>query len=367
MTGRVVLLTGHYFESQRRAGFHWLAESYWRRGWDVTFATVSLSWLSWLRRDYRLAYPVGAEANRLKQVRERLHSYVLRTAYHPANLRSNVLNRLSLSFFRRYGRAKLGALGEAIAGADLVIVESTPGLLLVPQARALNPAARFVYRVSDDLRLLRSHPAVIEAEAAFAPSFDLVSVPSSYLYERFAGLANLRLDYHGVETEAFDGCGAANPYRQEAAPNVVFAGTSHFDYDFLEQATALFPDWRFHVIGPIPGLTPKPNLALYGELPFAETVPYIRHADAGLQIRAYSPGAESLSDSLKVLQYSYCGLGVVAPQFLGSRRPNVFAYDPGDSQSIGTALEAAVAYDGSEEAARGIGSWDDLAKRLAAA
>jgi len=30
---RVVLVSGHYFESRRRAGFHWLAEAYWRAGW----------------------------------------------------------------------------------------------------------------------------------------------------------------------------------------------------------------------------------------------------------------------------------------------------------------------------------------------
>src|SRR2546430_1855357 len=73
---RVMLITSHYLESQRKAGFHFLADAFWRAGWDVTFTTVSLSWLSWLRKDQRFQYPVRQEAKRLRQIKERLASYV---------------------------------------------------------------------------------------------------------------------------------------------------------------------------------------------------------------------------------------------------------------------------------------------------
>jgi len=74
---RVALISGHYLGSKRRAGFHHLASAYWNLGWDVTFVTAAISHLSRLKGDYRFAYPVREEANRLVGVKERLTSYVL--------------------------------------------------------------------------------------------------------------------------------------------------------------------------------------------------------------------------------------------------------------------------------------------------
>jgi 2-beta-glucuronyltransferase len=72
----VVLVTGHYLESKWKAGFHWLADAYWRAGWEVIFWTTAISWLSWLQRNYRMAYPVRCEAHRLRWVQPGLGSYV---------------------------------------------------------------------------------------------------------------------------------------------------------------------------------------------------------------------------------------------------------------------------------------------------
>ena len=48
-----------------------------------------------------------------------------------------------------------------------MIFESKPGLLLYEQCRRLNPRARYVYRVSDALRGLRSsHPVVVQADCS---------------------------------------------------------------------------------------------------------------------------------------------------------------------------------------------------------
>jgi 2-beta-glucuronyltransferase len=362
---RVLLVSGHYLQSERKAGFHWLAEAYWSMGWDVTFVTASLSWLSVLRKDSRLGYPVREEANRLVPVRGRLSSFVLFTAYHPANLRSNVLNALSTPLFKRYDRARLDQLERAVTAADLIIFESTPGLLLFDRFRAMNRGARFVYRVSDDLRLLRNHPVVIKTERAVSPEFDLVSVPSRSMQALFPGASNLRLHMHAVDKTLLD-APSKSPYG-DCGPNAVFVGNSHFDYDFLERACRLMRDWTFHIIGPIAGLPSAPNVVSYGSMPFAQTVPYIQHADAGLQIRSYGEGAESLSDSLKVLQYSYCGLGVVAPDFLSSQRPNMFTYRRGDAISIREALEAARNFTGRPFDRSDIRSWEELAEDLAVA
>src|SRR5262249_4030313 len=99
---RVVLITAHYLESKRKSGFHWMADAFWRAGWDVLFFTESISWLSWLRSDPRFQYPIFRDANRLRLIRERLHSYVWFTPFHAGNLRWRLFNSLSRPLFRRY-------------------------------------------------------------------------------------------------------------------------------------------------------------------------------------------------------------------------------------------------------------------------
>ena len=362
---KVVLVTGHYWRSKRKAGFHWLADAYHRMGWDVLFFTTSISWVSWLRRDHRSRYKeVLRQRRRIVEVGSNFRSYVWFTPFHPADLRLNWLNRLTSGMFQLYGNLPLGEAEGFIKTADLFVFESTPGLLLVERFRKLNPAARFVYRVSDDLRLLRTHPVVLEAERNLLSRFDLVSVPSPYLFRLFAGKTrNLRLHYHAIRKDLFDR-EWRNPYERDGLPNLVFVGVSHFDHDFLERASRLFPRWRFHIIGPIDPTPHRANVIFYGEVPFEETVPYIKFADIGLANWAYRPGAESFSDSLKIIQYTYVRLPVVAPDFIRSNRLNVVTYRPGDDQSIANALMAARSMDRSNISVEGIYSWEELAATL---
>jgi len=360
---RVVLVSGHYLQSRRKAGFHWIAGSFHDVGADVLFLTAPISWLSWLRSDHRFQYPVRREANRILRIDERLCSYVWMTPWHPANLRSRVLNRLAGPLFSRYSRFDLGEAEPMIRSADVVIFESTPAILLFPRFRELAPNARFIYRVSDDLGLLRNHPRVLAAEAEFAPAFDLVSVPCAYLKQRFSGLSNVQLHAHGISTDVFDAA-TVNPYEPSDRPNVLFVGNSHFDHGFLEIAARLRPDLMFHVIGPIPGLPQAPNICAYGEMPFDQTVPYVRFADVGLQTVRYRPGIESMTDSLKVIQYTYCRLPIIAPTFIASDRRHFFHYEPGDDASIAQALRDAAAFDRSAVDRSGIMSWDQVRDAL---
>jgi 2-beta-glucuronyltransferase len=360
---RAIVVTGHYLESKRKAGFHNLAESLAELGWDVVFWTTCCSWLSVLRRDYRLEYPLREEANRLKRVTPRLSSYVWFTPWHPANLRLNLLNLLSSPVFSRYGELRLGEIEAAVGGADLFIFESMPGLLLAERCRRLNPSARYIYRVSDDVRLLRHHPVVITAEDRLAGAFDLVSTPSEYIQRRFAHLPNAALHFHGLDKAAFD-VDVPSPFAGNGRTNLVFVGNSHFDYDFLGRASRLFPEVDFHIIGPIPSLPERANVIAYGEIPFRKTIPYLKHADAGLQIRSYSPGAESLTDSLKVMQYTYCRLPIIAPDFLRSQRDHLFCYRPGEDASIRESIAAALKYDRSRVRTDNIDSWIELTQRL---
>lgn len=359
-----LLVTRHYLESKRRAGLHWLADAYWRAGWEVIFFTGAISRLSRLRGDYRFAYPVRREANRVKWLSQRLASFVWYTKWHPANLRSSLLNWLAGGLFARYGELPLGPSEPLVKAADLIIFESTPALLLFDRFKRINPHARYVYRASDDLRLLKNHPVVIQAEDRYTPLFDLVSAPCQYILDRFAHLPHAALHHHAPCREILDR-DTPSPYKGDWDAKAVFAGQAMFDCDFLARAARLMPKWAFHIIGDIRRLPHRANVFAHGEMAFAELAPFIKHADVGLQTLEYRHGGECFTDSLKVIQYTYCRLPIVAPQFLRSERTNMFYYTPGDDESIRSAMQAALQFDRSAIIPAEIGTWDQLAKELA--
>jgi 2-beta-glucuronyltransferase len=113
------------------------------------------------------------------------------------------------------------------------------------------------------------------------------------------------------------------------------------------------------------GLPKTANLTTHGERPFQALIPYLRHADIGLQTLVYVPGAECFTDSLKMQQYTYCRLPIVAPMFLRSGQSHVFTYKPGNDESIAQALKAASEYDRNLVPWSSVGTWDDMIQKLA--
>lgn len=363
-TRSVILISGHYLGSKRRAGFHHLAQAYVRAGWNVTFVTAAISLLSRLRGDYRFEYPVRAEANRLIPMGERLTSFVLLTRTHPGNLGLSLANRLSVPWFARYARVSLGSLTEPLRRADLIIFEGTAALLLVDRIRRLAPRARLVYRASDDLRRLGLHPVILEAEARAVPRFDLVSVPSEHVAEVLAPYGPVEIHPPGIDKEAFD---RTTPSPYPSGPAAVFAGVSPlFDYDSLATAGEVAPDVAFHVIGPHPRPAPA-NVRFHPEMPFEEMVPYLQHAAFGLLFFPPGEGALSLGNGNKVAQYSYCRLPLVAPAHLEVERANVCVFERGDRESLRRALARASRMEHSPTFAEGVLSADELAEILAGA
>jgi 2-beta-glucuronyltransferase len=359
-TRTAILISGHYLGSKRRAGFHHLADAYWKLGWDVTFVTAAISLLSRLRGDYRFAYPVREEAGRLVEVQERMTSFVLLTRAHPGNLGSRPANRLSKPFFARYGRIPLGPLEARLREADLVVFEGTAALLLVPRIRELASGARLVYRASDDLQALGVHPLILEAEAKAVPLFDLVSAPTREIAGRLAQYGWVEVHPPGIDKAALDRP-TSSPYGAEAA--AVFAGVSAlFDYASLAAAAGLAPHLAFHVIGP-PRRPLPANVSFHQELPFEDLVPYLQHATLGLLF--FPPAYQSLGQGNKVAQYSYCRLPILAPSDLEASRPNIVVFERGDPASLRTALDEAQRMPHSSAFAEGIMSAPELAALLA--
>ena len=356
---RVTLITGHYLESDRKAGFHWLADACHRRGDEVLFFTACISWLSRLKNDHRFRYPILTEKNRMIEKRPDLWSFVWYTPLHPVNLRIPALNWASKPVVGRYADWPLGESLEFLESSDLIIFESTPAIMLFSRIKNLNPSARVVYRVSDDLAFLKNHPLALAAENRWANDFDLVSVPFRSFLQKFPD-ANCRHHLHGIRKDVFESA-QENPYGP--GTNAVFVGVNFFDRPVVEMAAELRPDWNFHIIGPFEKSGPQ-NIHWHGERPFDQTVPFVKFADIGLLNLVDVPGSSYFTDTLKTIQYSYCGLPIIAPRMLKSDRNNFFYYQPGDRDSIDRALTEASEADRSTFSQDGIRSWDEMADLL---
>ena len=357
---KVILISWHLYNSKRKAGFHWLASSFHKMGWEVVFVTTQLSLFS-IVGDPRFRFSLLKDANRLIKLGERLKGYILFTLWHPVNPKNKLLNKLISLLYPFYGKKLPKNLIEQIQEASLIIFESTSSILFFDELKKINPSARFVYRMSDDMRILRHHQYVLDAEYEIARKFDLVSIPSHYIFNRFKDLPNVRLHYHGIEKEIFDK-ETASPYPKGV--NAVFIGNNYFDYSFIEIASDLFPNVNFHIIGPISNLPVKKNIIVYGEIPFSETVPFVKHADIGLHTLAEFPYSDSFTDTLKVIQYTYNRLPIIAPDFLKTEREHMFYYKPNDRLTIKNAVEMALQYERKKIKIDDILTWEEVALKL---
>lgn len=350
-----ILLTTHCWNSQRRAGFHWIADALWRRGWTVLFITDALCWIDRIRGDYRFQHIPPGGVNCICEEEERFCSYIIWHPWRPASVRPRIINRLTYSWFSRFGSIQLPGLEPHIRRADLFVFESSFGLMFFERFKVLNAHARFVYRVSDDLYLFNTHPVVCDAETRVAPHFDLVSTVTPSIHRRFQHLPNAALAHHGIPCHLYDAC-ERSPYTQPGVPHAVFVGTGFVDVDFFVRATRLRPDIHFHVIGPIRNLPRTPNLTAYGEMPYALTIPYVKFADVALNPRTVG----GLMDGNKAMQYTYCRLPIITSLVNRDSRPHVFCYEPHNDSSIGESFRLALAFDRFLVPSHIVRSWDHL-------
>jgi|GEM_PF-1094342 len=361
---KVVLLSFHVFTSERRAGFHFIAEEMARRENDVYFITVGVSPLSLVRNADHHADALAHGINHWRCVEtSNVNSYVLYTPYHPVNLRNRLLNQLTETVFYNYGQC-VQRLRSVVDNANVVIFESALGLLFIPWLEK-KPHAKWIYRVSDDLPFLKPHPVMIDAEceALKLDLFDLVSCPSEPIFTRLQQFSRrVRLQQHGIDMSSYDAC-HTSPYKGQSdfvRANAVFVGMSHVDVQALEIMAKQNPDVLFHLIGKIKFSNNLNNVMVYGVLPFSDTVPFVKYADVGLQTRI-SKGDSGLRHSLKVQQYTYVGLPIVGPQSLDTGWGNYFGFpDEYSEDDVSGALRKALMSGRNDSARTHVRSWADL-------
>lgn len=361
--GRVVFLSQHVLDSARRAGFHWLAHSFWAKGWEVTFVTTAVSLASKLRRDPRLAagHPWGTPI----ELKPRLTMYIEPALIHPFRLDVPVIGRVAERIMAAYGRSVSEELAKRLATTDLVIFESNASLLMFDAVRRAT-SAKLVYRVSDDVRVIKNSRLVHEAEDRVLDQFDCISVPSQILMERrFGGRPNAMFHPHGVAlhvkvTQDWNQLEAGGPHASSL-------GSTMLDHAFLRLAPFRCPDITFHQIGQMGVSIHAPNLVVHGELPYEQTVALAASSDICLALYEERADNGYLSEtSNKLALYMALRKRIVAPEFLRPmlHRPGIFFYDLRDPRTIDAAMAAALAFDPVDVPAVRHWSWDEVRDSL---
>lgn len=357
---KVVFLSWHYYNSKRQAGFHFLAKAIKEKGFQVVFINTVISLLTYIRKDLKI-YEKDFNKNVLKPITfNGIKSIVnLSIIAPPISRASKILEFLSKILYR-LNRASI----KEIRSADYVVFESAQSILFFDKIKSLNPNAKLIYRMSDDMEIMKSSKIIIKYERSILVQFDLVSVPTKTMYDKFKNLSfkNVKLQFHGIDKSIYDSSNLS-PYTEKV--NHVFIGNSHLDQNFLKIASNLYKDHYFHVIGAFDSIIKNNNVIYYGHMSFEKTIPYVKFATTGLQTRSNEDGiAETLSDSLKVLQYSYCKLPIIAPSVIPAHhRKNFFYFNYDDIESIRNCIDKALKFDKSNFKVN-VQSWDELALDL---
>lgn len=358
---KVLILSGHHFiTAPRKVDLHFLAEAYLDMGIKVDFVTLRLSQVSRWLDDGRWKFSRTCQVNRWHRLSPLLEEFIWVNVVHPFNLRVDFLNRLTAPLFRHYGKLLPRAVKERLGGYSHIFVESGLPPLLFRELKALAPQARFIYHGADRLATIGVHPVISEEMEATASLYDLVRVMAPALADDFPPQTRVVYLPHGISKELFD---ASPPSPYTTSKNAVSVGDMLFDARTIGALASAFPDWTFHLFGKKAKLTDAPdNVVTHGEVPFTEIVPYILHADVGLA--PYLPGkdADYLSQSsLKMIQYTYARLPIVAPAFAASGRAHVCAYTPGDEASLLRAFRKAVVFDRRRVSAQKVKTWKETA------
>lgn len=293
-----------------------------------------------------------------------VHCYLWRSPVHPFGKGLGNYESLTNTLFRWWITSRCEALDEAAREAELIIVESGISAVLIGRIRKSAPNATIIYFVADLLETIGAHAFISKQLYSDRQAIDRIVVVARAMAPHYKDFGcPVHFVPHGVSKSDFDGIGAS-PY--ETSKNVATVGSMLFDASFFTTAAEAFPDTHFHLIG-TPGIDGDfDNITEYGRMPFKDTLPYLKHANAGVAPYQSRTGSAYLADSsLKLLQYEYLRLPAICPDFAAGDKINRHGYEPGDPASIIDALTAALTSTFKEEASDVL-DWKDVAQRLLA-
>lgn len=362
---RFLIGTAHFFApTYRDAGMHRFAKALAAKGHHVDFVTFGQSWLKQrIKGDTRRYVQSANSAARNGANPPNIHAHVHRETFHPLS-GSPLAERLTQPLERLYGRHVDGWTHAAARAAEVIILECGYAPYFFDALKRLNPRALFVAFYNDRLDLVGFRRETLALNDCVLPRFDLVRTNAEALLAYLPAGANGRYVPQGVDKEKirFD---LPSPY-VAGTRNIVSVGNMLFDDAAVREiaAAAAKEGAAIHVIGSAMA-DPPANVTVHGELPFERTLPFIVHADVGLAPYRVVEGADYLvQSSLKIQQYSYCGLPILLARQLGMDGENFVLYDRDRPGDVAKAVALAFAKGKSREYGRSIRGWDEVADIL---
>ena len=340
-----LVISAHDYRSRRKAGIHFVTAELEKRG-NTRFFSCQYSLLSQLKSDPRAS--LAALANK-KTVHENVECYLWKTLIHPFNVRKSYLRPIEAFLFRRYVQKPSQVLVDWVTEADVVFFESGIAPVFFDLVAQLNPRARTIYIASDDLTTINAAAYVKATFDRVAPQMSALCLKSRYMSDGMPESSNQYVIPHGFDFSVEEHADPS-PYpigeHGAHAVHAISIGSMLFDPEFFVMASKRFPEVAFHIIGS--GTKAHPgygeNVRVYDEMPHHLTLPYIKHASIGIAPYRSANLPRYLADtSLKLMQYDFFKLPAVCPNSIVGDYASRFGYEPGNSESIATAMNAAMA------------------------
>ncbi len=352
-----LMISRHDYRSRRRVNVHFIARELARVG-KTRFFSSSFSLFAWVKRDQRL--PLRHRTNRVENF-EGVDAFLWETFFHPFKIPA-LLQPIMDICFKAYVRNAPDTLRQWIAESRTIFLESGGSEIYFDLIKQINPRAKVYYICSDALGPIGCSAYICRQLARIAPLFDAIYVPSKLLAKEFSSDCKVFYVPHGLDSELFETL-APSPYR--SGVNIVSVGNMLFDPTFFKIASAAFPNVNFHIIGG--GKKAKnlhaPNIVIYDEMPFKDTLSYIKYAQAGVAPYDEQKGAPYLADtSMKLMQYEGFGLPALCPTMMVGNHKYRFGYTLNDPESVTRAVSTALAC--GRFKGPSMLSWDEVTKRL---
>jgi 2-beta-glucuronyltransferase len=351
----------------RKASVVFLAEALAGLGWQTNVVTTQLSRLSVLAGVPRLKNVPEDRRNIWIDLSDRLSAFVWVPLFHPATTGVSLLNRMATPFFALYPHLLPESIRSRVRSSQLIVIESCTAVLLLPLLRKLAPTARFVYRACDPLNTVGMHPMLQTVLDRTAAQYDLFTSPSRGALAGYNSDVKTCYLPQGIDKSLLD-ASVPSPL-EEVGPHAILAGDMMFDYVSVEMMMRNFPNITFHLFGRmnVERFSSFPNLAFHGEVPFEALRNFMVHADIGIAPYLDHPACHYLSESsLKLVQYTYARLPILAPHFCKGGRDHLKGYTPGDEDSIVRATEDVLRVNRQAIDRSGIFDWNEIAEMMLA-
>lgn len=356
-----LVLSAHDYRSPRKAGIHFVTSELAKRG-KTRFFSLRYSKLSRYTNDPRLS--LDAEANTIGS-HNGVECYLWKTLIHPFNTRRAWLRPAENLLYNWYSQGRNPVLRQWINEADVIVLESGVAPIFFDLIKQLNPQAKVLYRASDSLEAINVADYVAQAFARIASEINTIVLPSKALAESIPCHHNLAFVPQGIDHAVAE---KADPSPYGPGIHAVSVGSMLFDPQFFVLASRRFPHIQFHVIGSGHPAHPDygPNVHLYGEMPFAQTLPYIKHAQLGIAPYSSVNLPAYLRDtSMKLIQYAFFGVPAICPHFIAADYTNRFGYELGNEESIATAINRALAPEVVIDS-KSVLNWEQITERMLA-